>query len=170
MDTARIIPLIKAIREEIYVEAYAGINWKKARKLCAIPDRYQPLTKLYGAFSTLANFYEKIHLKPLRKKALKFIAGYIDAEDKQTQFINIGPVNQGLNSLCVWHKRGKNSEEFQQHADRWKDYLWVAEDGIKMNGYNGSQLWDTVFAARALLEAGMAGETESFPNFRKHHD
>ena len=33
------------------------------------------------------------------------------------------------------------------------DYLWVAEDGMKMQGYNGSQLWDTAFAvqARAML-------------------
>jgi squalene cyclase len=31
--------------------------------------------------------------------------------------------------------------------------LWVAEDGMKMQGYNGSQLWDTVFATQAILEA-----------------
>ena len=28
------------------------------------------------------------------------------------------------------------------------DYLWVAEDGMKMQGYNGSQLWDTSFAVQ----------------------
>lgn len=28
------------------------------------------------------------------------------------------------------------------------DYLWVAEDGMKMQGYNGSQLWDTAFAVQ----------------------
>jgi cycloartenol synthase len=34
-----------------------------------------------------------------------------------------------------------------------KDYLWAAEDGVKMQGYNGSQLWDTAFAAQAFLAA-----------------
>ncbi len=162
--TAPITDLIKSIREEIYVEAYAEIDWKKSRKLCTVTDRYQPLTRLYSVFSALANFYERVHLKFLRKKALKFIANYIDAEDKQTNYINIGPVNQVINSLCVWYNHGKNSEEFKKHVDRWKDYLWVAEDGIKMNGYNGSQLWDTIFATQALLDAGLENE---FPELTK---
>jgi hypothetical protein len=37
------------------------------------------------------------------------------------------------------------------------DYLWVAEDGLKMQGYNGSQLWDTAFAVqvrRAMRRRG----------------
>eukprot|EP01013_Petalomonas_cantuscygni_P023890 TRINITY_DN45416_c0_g1_i1.p1 TRINITY_DN45416_c0_g1~~TRINITY_DN45416_c0_g1_i1.p1 ORF type:complete len:1431 (-),score=131.98 TRINITY_DN45416_c0_g1_i1:361-4653(-) len=37
-----------------------------------------------------------------------------------------------------------------RHAARIQDYLWVAEDGLKMNGYNGAMLWDTAFAAQAL--------------------
>lgn len=156
--TAPLTPLIASIRKEIYIEEYAEINWKEARKLCTITDRYQPLSKTYRVFSAVANFYEKIHLKSIRKKALDFIANYIDAEDKQTQFINIGPVNQVINSLCVWHRHGRESEQFQKHIDRWKDYLWVAEDGIKMNGYNGSQLWDTIFASQALLDSGLENE------------
>jgi hypothetical protein len=30
---------------------------------------------------------------------------------------------------------------FQSHLLRIPDYLWVAEDGMKMQGYNGSQCW-----------------------------
>jgi squalene/oxidosqualene cyclase-like protein len=40
-------------------------------------------------------------------------------------------------------------------VERWEDYLWVAEDGMKMQGYNGSQLWDTAFATQAILAGGM---------------
>ncbi|MCF6342022.1 MAG: terpene cyclase/mutase family protein [Bacteroidales bacterium] len=156
--TAPISPLITAIREEIYTENYEEIKWEKSRKFCAVPDQYQPLTKTYRVFSSLANFYEKFYLRYFRKKALKFIASYIDAEDSHTRHINIGPVNQVINSMCVWHRHGKESAEFQKHVERWKDYLWVAEDGIKMNGYNGSQLWDTVFATQALLEGGLENE------------
>ncbi|MES1918358.1 CRISPR-associated protein 1, variant 2 [Bonamia ostreae] len=32
------------------------------------------------------------------------------------------------------------------------DYVWIAEDGMKMQGYNGSQLWDTAFAVMAILK------------------
>ena len=38
------------------------------------------------------------------------------------------------------------------------DFLWVAEDGMKMQGYNGSQLWDTSFAVQAITAAGLAHE------------
>ena len=38
------------------------------------------------------------------------------------------------------------------------DYLWVAEDGLKMQGYNGSQCWDTCFALQAVSEAGLCDE------------
>lgn len=38
-----------------------------------------------------------------------------------------------------------------RHLPRVGDYLWVAEDGMKMQGYNGSQLWDTAFAIQAII-------------------
>ena len=44
------------------------------------------------------------------------------------------------------------------HLMRIQDYLWVAEDGMKMQGYNGSQCWDTSFCAQALYEAKMLDE------------
>jgi len=50
------------------------------------------------------------------------------------------------------------------HLMRVQDYLWVAEDGMKMQGYNGSQCWDTSFCAQALYEAGMLDE---FPETSK---
>jgi hypothetical protein len=37
------------------------------------------------------------------------------------------------------------------------DYLWVAEDGMKMQGYNGSQLWDTSFAVQVIGTGGVVG-------------
>lgn len=47
---------------------------------------------------------------------------------------------------------------------RVADYLWVAEDGMKMKGYNGSQCWDTSFAIQAVYEAGLLDE---FPSLSK---
>lgn len=47
----------------------------------------------------------------------------------------------------------------RRHIPRIYDYLWVAEDGLKMQGYNGSQLWDTSFAVQvcACVHGGLAG-------------
>ena len=45
-----------------------------------------------------------------------------------------------------------------RHIPRLYDFLWVAEDGMKMQGYNGSQLWDTTFAVQAICATGLAHE------------
>lgn len=147
--------LIRALRKELYTTSYDSVNWKKARRQACEIDIFNPVSKWYTGLSKIVNGYETIHSKTLRKKALKYVEDYIDHEDLHTRYINIGPVNQAMNSICVWHKYGKDSEQFQNHVNRWKDYLWIAEDGAKMGGYNGSQLWDTAFAGQALIEADM---------------
>lgn len=152
--------LLKDLRKELYITDYHSINWKNARKQACEIDIFKPVSSWYKGLSHVINRYEKMHSKKLRKSALKYVEDYIDHEDLHTRYINIGPVNQAMNSICVWHKYGKDSEQFKNHVNRWKDYLWIAEDGAKMGGYNGSQLWDTAFAGQALVEADM--ET-SFP-------
>lgn len=144
--------LIREIRKELYVEPYEKINWKKARNQVCSKDEYVAKTTFLKFLYVILNTYEKFHLPWLRKKALKFALSYIEAEDIQTNYINIGPVNKVINSICIWHAYGNQSEAFKKHVERWKDYLWLAEDGVKMNGYNGSQFWDTMFASQAICE------------------
>jgi lanosterol synthase len=38
--------------------------------------------------------------------------------------------------------------------------MWMTRDGMLVTGTNGSQLWDTAFAAQALVETGLADEQE----------
>ena len=82
----------------------------------------------------------------------------IHAEDRNTNYICIGPVNKTLNMLCVYYHDGPDSEQFKSHISRLDDYLWVGRDGMKMQGYNGSQLWDTAFSAQAIIHSGLVGE------------
>lgn len=144
--------VLDEIRSEIYTCPYEIINWKAARNKVCNKDEYTKKNWLLRQVYRLLNTYERVHLKGLRKKALRFILSYIEMEDRQTNYINIGPVNKVINSISVWYAHGESDPAFQKHVDRWMDYLWIAEDGMKMNGYNGSQLWDTAFAAQALLE------------------
>ncbi|MBL0309033.1 MAG: terpene cyclase/mutase family protein [Bacteroidetes bacterium] len=153
--TGAITPLVEALRKELYTQEYEDINWKEARNRCSETDLYFPMSGTLKTMYKLLNVYEGFHLKSIRKKALDFTLSYIRAEDDHTNFIDIGPVNKVINSLCIWHAEGKDSPNFKKHVERWNDYLWVAEDGMKMNGYNGSQLWDTTFATQAILEGGM---------------
>jgi lanosterol synthase len=52
-----------------------------------------------------------------------------------TTAVNNWQVNKTINMLCSWHAQGKDSKEFQRHVDRVADYLWLAEDGMKMQAY-----------------------------------
>jgi hypothetical protein len=129
----------------------------------------------------------KIHL---RAYGLKFCKEYMAAEDLQTNYIDIGPVNKVLNFLSAYHGELTSccrcrlvvtlmssffvSQTFcsirvaadgdlthptvVNHMMRVPDYLWIAEDGMKMQGYNGSQCWDTSFAIQAIYECGLLDE------------
>ena len=86
---------------------------------------------------------------------------YMEAEDRQTNFVCIGPVNKVMNMLCAWHAAGGSSQaqggtgaggtggtgtggaaaasQRARQASTWKrhvlrvpDYLWLAEDGMKV--------------------------------------
>ncbi len=147
--------LILSLREELYNEDFASIDWPKQRNAVCEKDCYTTLSPVLKWMNLFTNSYEKIKCSWLRKKAMGYILRYLHAEDEQTNYINIGPVNKAINSICIWHACGKDSAQFKKHVARWYDYLWVAEDGMKMNGYNGSQLWDTAFASRAILESDL---------------
>ncbi len=152
--------LTSQLRNELYIEPYEKINWREARSKCATADVYHPAHAMLGVLNFCSNTYEAVYSKKLRKKATDFCYNYIQAEDKQTNYIDIGPVNKMMNMLCVWHKEGAESVAFKAHEERLQDYLWLSEDGMKMQGYNGSQFWDTAFATLAMKESG-ADTTDS---------
>ena len=89
-----------------------------------------------------------------------------------------------MNMLSVYLAEGK-SKDFQKHLDRARDYLFLGVEGLLMSviqkdllirynllfkkicsifiyvcmqGYNGSQLWDTAFALQAYHHTGIASE------------
>ena len=101
------------------------------------------------------NAYEKVHNDALRKKALDMCLDHIRFEDRYTKWICIGPVNKAFNMLSIFFAEGPDSENFKNHQARVDDYLWLAADGMKMQGYNGSQLWDTAFSVQALVDTGL---------------
>ena len=153
-------PLIAALREELYCDKYNSISWSKTRHLVAPMDNYSPIPLFMKLAQDFLAIYESWSIfqpfkNRFRKVGLEFCVEYMAAEDLQTNFINIGPVNKALNLVSAYHVSGEdiNATTVQNHMMRIPDYLWVAEDGMKMQGYNGSQCWDTSFAIQAFSEA-----------------
>lgn len=67
-------------------------------------------------------------------------------------------VSTSFSFLAVAANCDINDPAVNSHMMRVPDYLWVAEDGMKMQGYNGSQCWDTSFAIQAVWECGLLDE------------
>jgi squalene/oxidosqualene cyclase-like protein len=156
-------PTVQSLREELYCQPYDSIDWAATRELVAEIDNYSPVHPLMKAANAFLGVYEHWaggFKRWVRARGLAFAIEYIGAEDLQTNFIDIGPVNKVLNMLSRYVEAGntQHTDAFKRHLARVPDYLWVSEDGMKMQGYNGSQGWDTSFALQAFAEGGLCDE------------
>ncbi|CAM9367198.1 unnamed protein product, partial [Phaeothamnion confervicola] len=162
-------PVVAALRRELYVEEYDSIDWDATRHLVSPLDDYSPIHPFMRLAQNVLALYERwwwrtLGLGPvarrLRARGMRFASEYMAEEDEQTNYIDIGPVNKVLNWVSAWLAGGRrrDTNAYCRHLQRVDDYLWVAEDGMKMQGYNGSQCWDTSFAAQAVVESGLAAE------------
>eukprot|EP00055_Hartaetosiga_balthica_P006445 m.20203 g.20203 ORF g.20203 m.20203 type:complete len:722 (-) comp5225_c0_seq1:126-2291(-) len=150
--------LIKELREELLPKPFDEIPWAQYRNSVAKEDLYTPHTKVLDLFFSCVNVYEKFASRWLRNRALDWIYEVLESENEFTNYICIGPVNKAINTLITWIVEGPESEQFKKHMDRMGDYLWLGRDGMKMNGTNGSQLWDTAFMVQGLIETDLRDE------------
>ncbi|CAN5411147.1 squalene--hopene cyclase [soil metagenome] len=163
--------LLSAIREEIYEVPYAQVDWNAAKDRVARTDAYTPRAPILAKVNRILSRYEKRPSKRLRARSCDFILDQLRAEDRNTNYLCIGPVNKLFNTL-VWHfadaeakRAGETSEvaaeSVRRHKERLPDYLCHAADGIKMNGYDSSELWDTAFALQAIAATGKVDRIRS---------
>ncbi|KAI3960650.1 hypothetical protein MKX01_003824 [Papaver californicum] len=154
---APITHLILSLREEIHIQPYTDINWNSTRHACAKEDLYY-LRSLFQNFlwDSLHNVAEPLlklwPFSKLREKVLQVTIRHLQYEDATTCYLDIGAVMKSLFMLASWVE-DSNSDEFKKHLARVPDYLWLAEDGLRMHSI-GSQTWDTAFSLQALLASG----------------
>jgi len=152
--TVPLDPLLAAIRDELYTAiSWDNIDWRAARDAVSPTDRYVPRSFLSRTAFRLLHLTERFGTSSLRKRAMARVLDVIRAEDAATDYICLGPVNKLFNTL-VWHFENPGGPELARHVERLSDYLWRAKDGVKMQGYNSSQLWDTAFAVQAIAATG----------------
>ncbi|PRQ51822.1 putative beta-amyrin synthase [Rosa chinensis] len=167
-----ITPLVLQLREELFIQPYNEINWKKVRHLCAKEDIYYPhpliqdllWDSLYISTEPLLTRWP--FNKLIREKALQVTMKHIHYEDENSRYITIGCVEKVLGMLACWAE-DPNEDYFKKHLARIPDYLWVAEDRMKMQSF-GSQQWDTGFAIQALLASNLTDEIG--PTLARRHD
>ncbi|PUZ44468.1 hypothetical protein GQ55_8G101900 [Panicum hallii var. hallii] len=157
-----VTPVVLELRNELYKVHYDEIDWNKARTECAKEDMYNPHSSVQDIlWSIIHKFVEPVLMhwpgRKLREKALATAIRHIHYEDECTRYINLGAVPKALNTLACWVE-DPNSVAFERHIARVYDYLWIAEDGMKMQIYDGSQVWDTGFTVEALVATDLVKE------------
>ncbi|XVF58149.1 hypothetical protein PTKIN_Ptkin07bG0040000 [Pterospermum kingtungense] len=84
---------------------------------------------------------------------------HIHYEDESSRYITHGCVQKPLYMLACWVE-DPNGIYFKKHLARITDYLWVGEDGMKMQSF-GSQVWDASLLLQALLASNLYDEIGS---------
>jgi len=143
--------LQRALRDELYDGQWSSIAWERHRDTVSKADDYRPTTPGLKATYLAENAYERLPFKPLRKRAIAECLHHIQYEDRVTNDIDIGPVNAVLNTFVHFFRGPAGRAEFERGFTALEPYLWAGHDGVKMQGYNSSELWDTAFALQAIL-------------------
>ncbi|KAI3980129.1 hypothetical protein MKX01_033270 [Papaver californicum] len=146
--------LILSIRDEIHIQPYCEINWNNARHACAKEDLFVSHTLAQNLlWDCLHNIAEPIlqrwPFSKLREKALLAASDHLHYSNETSRYITTGCVEKTMGLLACWVE-DPNSDAFKKHMARVPDYLWLAEDGLRMHSI-GTQTWDTSFSLQALL-------------------
>nr|AUD09561.1 onocerin synthase 2 [Ononis spinosa] len=163
--------LIRSLKEEMYNEPYDQINWNKARNTVAKEDLLCPAPLLQDmVWGFLYHIGENVMncwpFSILRRKAIQNAITRLHYEDENSRYLCFGSFMKALCLIAHWVE-DPNSKAYKFHLARIPDYFWVAEDGLKIQGFS-SQTWDAAFAIQALLSCNVSDEYG--PTLRKAHD
>lgn len=138
------------LRGELYTQPYGEIDFAAHRHEIAAADLHvRPSRPLRAAFDVLHR-YEKLAIKPLRRRALRHCFQRIVFEQQATRGQGLSPVNGLLNCLALFAAKHWAFESSLAAMQSWK---WEDDaEGVRYCGAHSTS-WDTAFGMRALLEA-----------------
>ncbi|XP_058203414.1 dammarenediol II synthase-like [Rhododendron vialii] len=156
-----ITELVKLLRKEIHPQPYEEIDWNKARHSCCKEDVYYPHTFIQdllwdGLHCASEPIINQWPFSKIREKALRKVIKYLRYGAETTRYITLGCGEKSLQMMCWWAE-DPNGDEFMYHLARVPDYLWLAEDGMKMQSF-GSQLWDCTLLTQAIMASNLTDE------------
>ncbi|KAI1254187.1 hypothetical protein MGN70_004583 [Eutypa lata] len=161
--------VIRALRQELFVEPWEEIDWAGNRNTICPRDNYHPKSWL---LNTLNWFLTKVwnpycRTKGLSDKACDWVGKLVDMEDANTDFADLAPVNAPMNTLVCYIRDGPGAYSVRRHIERLDDALWVNNEGLLCNGTNGVQCWDTSFLIQAVIDAGLEQDPRWRPMLKK---
>lgn len=161
--------VIRGLRDELFPEPYAEINWASHRNSIADGDNYHPKSWLLNTANWfLAKVYEP-YLRPnfIKNKAEAWVSHLVDMEDLNTDYADLAPVNAPMNTLVCYVRDGPDAFSVKRHIERLEEFIWVKDEGMLVNGTNGVQCWDTAFFIQAVFETGLQDDERWRPMLMK---
>lgn len=161
--------VIKELKNELFVEPWAEINWDGNRNSISDMDNYHPKSWLLN----VANwFLVKVWNPYLRTDRIKnwaeaWTSELVDMEDANTGYACLAPVNAPLNTLVCYIRDGPDAYSTRRHIERLQEFIWVKDEGMLVNGTNGVQCWDTAFAIQSAMAAGLETDDRWRPMLTK---
>ncbi|KAF2702824.1 terpene synthase [Pleomassaria siparia CBS 279.74] len=161
--------LTRQLRSELLVQPFETIDFDSHRNTISPRDNYHPKSwVLRLMFWVLINiWFPFLRTASLKKRAEDHVWWLIQAEDENTDFANLGPVNGPMNTLCAYIQGGPDSFSFREHVKTLPEFLWMNAEGMLMNGTNGVQCWDTSFLINAASHAGLCDDPQFRPMLTK---
>ncbi|KAG6093255.1 hypothetical protein E4U30_004486 [Claviceps sp. LM220 group G6] len=157
--------IVRGLREEIFTEPHAEINWAAHRNSIAPGDNYHPKSWLLNAanwfFVNLWNPY----LRPnfIKQWAEDWVSQLVNMEDANTDYLDLAPVNAAMNTVLCYIRDGPEAISVKRHVERLDECLWVTQEGMLCNGTNGVQCWDTAFLIQGVFGAGLQNDEKWRP-------
>ncbi|KAG6302523.1 hypothetical protein E4U09_002790 [Claviceps aff. purpurea] len=157
--------IVRGLRDEMFTEPHAEINWAAHRNSIAPGDNYHPKSWLLNAanwfFVNLWNPY----LRPnfIKQWAEDWVSQLVDMEDANTDYLDLAPVNAAINTVLCYIRDGPEAISVKRHLERLDECLWVTQEGMLCNGTNGVQCWDTAFLIQGVFGAGLQNDEKWRP-------
>lgn len=161
-------PLLESIRAEIYTQPYESIDFSKHRNTVSPIDVYYPHTTILNIMNSVIVLAQN-YLRPnwLKRKAREVVVNLIRKENKDSNYLSVGPVSFVMNALVMYVEDGPDSESWKRHLDRMGDFMVISDDGMLMTGTNGVQVWDTSFTLQTMCMIGAAEMPEFHETVKK---
>lgn len=153
--------LTLSLREELYTQDYKTIAFSQHRNTVAPGDIYHPHTKLLDVLNGILGVWGSyICPNKVQDIARAHVYDLVKREDEASDYCCLGPVNSPFNFIVRYFVEGEDSIAVRAHKETLRDFLWVKDEGMLVNGTDGVQAWDTSFLIQAVVECGLAEDPQ----------
>jgi lanosterol synthase len=150
---APVTPLIASLREELFPEGFAGVDFAAGRNRLRDADLFARPSAWLRVGYVLARLYERVGGRRLRERCTDSLVDRIRWELRTTDHTSISPVSGLLNILALW-LRDPDDADCRTALARLEGWIWEdTEAGTRVTGARSAS-WDSGFALQALAAVG----------------